>query len=162
MELLTELEADQMVYLGTNNGSGWIVIEPAGYIIEKIDDLEKYLHDRVKNALAEAEYDLKIYPKIMVDRQEKIKELIESNGDKKKIKSEENMLRESERKFWAAYNKREKNTKFLTNWIHVSERKVKETYENGDEKYGVINGYAIKVEGAENGELWFRHEKKII
>lgn len=138
------------------------MIEPAGYIIEKIDELEKYLYNRVKDALAEAEYDIRTYPRIIVNRQEKIKELIESKGDKKKIVSEENMLHEAERRFWAAYNKRDKSTRSLKTWIKISERKVKETYENGDEKYGVINGYAIKIEGSENGELWFRHEKKII
>ena len=48
IEFLNELDKNEMVYVGTKNGTNWIVIDKPDKIIEILDNIEKELHAQVQ------------------------------------------------------------------------------------------------------------------
>lgn len=156
IDFLKELEPNEMVYLGTTKGSGWIVIETASKIIENLDKLETMLHEDAKDTLERAIYIMNNYPLSITKTQEKI--INYTGTDHREMEKLERTMDRLESAYVNAYRTRNEYRKHLANWIRLHDRKVEDIYEHQTEAVGTC----IRVRGIEKGRLWFYGELKII
>ena len=154
INFLKEQDRNETIYLGTKNGSGWIVIETAEKIIESIDKLEKHLRDDAERNLRNAKVVLKNKPFEIVEILNKLK--VEDSYDKKELKELESKLARYERRYANAFITREKYMKLINGWKTVDKRNVVETYNHETDTKGIC----VLVDGIENGTLWFKGEKR--
>lgn len=154
IDFLKGLDSNELVYVGTKDGSNWIVIETAQTVIENMDKLEHILHCQVHDTYAKAQDKLDTIPYSIVDVR---KEIGECDSDEK-MKELKVKLANLERAFVASYMTREKYKKALDTWIKLDDRPVLNTYEHKTDHPGT----SIILSGIERGTLWFKGEKKVI
>lgn len=159
MDFLKEQENDEMIYVGTKDGAGWIVIERAETLIQKMEKLESYLHGKASDTYKNAVDNLRKLPSFIVEDQKKI-DILEADAEDKKeeLRKAKGLLSDHERKYVSSYMTRKKYSNVLKSWKRVDERKVIETYEHNTDKIGTC----VLLEGFENGELWYFGEKEVI
>ena len=151
---LEDLNEDQVVYLGTKDGSSWVSIETAGTTLEKLDRLNDLLYNQVRRSNRDARKLCKELP-VQIAR---LLSKIEKTTNKEKLDKLKYDLASYEKRFVLAYERREKTGKALLNWKAVKDRKVVDTYNH--KVY--VPGISVLIEGFELGELWFKDEKKVI
>ena len=151
---LEDLNEDQMVYLGTKDGSSWILIDTAEKILDGLDELNDLLHEQIVRSNREAKKSCKELPVLIVQTLSKI----EKTKDKEKREQLKYDLHSFESKYVAVYARREKTSKALQKWKVVKDRDVVETYDHTVHTPGI----SILIEGFENGTLWFKDEHKVI
>ena len=151
---LEDLNKDQMVYLGTKDGSSWVSIETAGTILENLDKLNDLLYRQVTRSNRDARKLCKEFP-VQIAR---LLSKIEKTTDKEELDKLKYDLASYEKRFVLAYERREKTGKALSNWKEVKDRKVVDTYDHTV----YVPGISVLIEGFELGELWFKDEKKVI
>lgn len=185
LSYLKERNPDEIIYLGTENGSSWIVIEPASVLIEKIDEVNKIVRERVEKALEAAQADITSGPALMMgirddivrwENKDNIKELydeIQKKSEAKLNKRELEVARQNkvsylkarlfdwEKTFANAVFRRAEVKKHLMSWKDIKVREVIETYRI-DKSGGQDSGIAVKVTGNEDGTLWWRGEKEVL
>lgn len=154
IELLEEMDKDELVYVGTKDGSNWIVIETVQTVLEKMDKVEKMTHDQVLRTLKRSKTNIHDYPYKIVELHEKIDKC---KDDKERGKLEYK-LHDLESRFAATYHTYRKTKQLLSKWIKLPDRKIVETYPIDVENPGT----AILLEGSITGSLWFKGEKKVI
>lgn len=185
LSYLKERNPDEIIYLGTENGSSWIVIEPASVLIDRINDVENLIRDRVEREFHAAEESVNKTPKVLVDIHENIaywnnpenfdeiyKKIQEAHEEEltpklleqerqKKIQAMKSSLHDREKHFANAVYRRAEISKRLQSWKKIGKREIVETYVVGKSAIQE-RGIAVKVEGNENGTLWWRNESKTI
>lgn len=185
LSYLKERNPDEIIYLGTENGSSWIVIEPAIVLIDRINDVEKLIRDRVEMEFHAAEKSVNKTPKTLVDIHENIaywnnpenldeiyKKIQEAHEEEltpkmleqerqKKIQAMRSRLHDIEKHFANAVYRRAEISKRLQSWKKIGKREIVETYVVGKSAIQE-RGIAVKVEGNEDGTLWWRNESKTI
>lgn len=158
-EFLNKQNEDDIIYVGTKNDSGWIVIETAKDLINNMNKVEKLVHRRVKETNKRSKEKLIKIPGLIVDSYKRIEELDPKSDDyNKTVKQINNSIRRLESEFASAYTIRNKTNKTLEHWIHMKDRPVIETYEHETD----IKGICCLLKGDENGTLWFKGEYKTI
>lgn len=155
IEFLKEQDSNEVIYLGTKDGSGWIVIDTAETIINNMKKIEKIVRSRIVTKNKKAQDILDTFPSLIVKVQDELKESI---MDKEEIKKLENKLWGLESRYNSAFCTREKLSKTLKSWKTIGNRIVEESY---DHETDVI-GKCVLLEGFDNGTLWFKGEKKVI
>ena len=155
LEFLNEQKPEEMVYVGTFKGSGWLYIDTAQNLIEKIDDIEKKIRKDAERTLKTAQTRLGNIPGEIVAVQEEVKKLTE-RGNKEALNKAKNSLLLLEHKFVSAFNTRELYSKALLTWTIFGKRIVKDTYKHETD----VEGICILVDGFENGKLWFKDEEE--
>ena len=185
LSYLKERNPDEIIYLGTENGSSWIVIEPASVLIDRINDVENLIRNRVEREFHAAEESVNKTPKVLVDIHENIaywnnpenfdeiyKKIQEAHEEEltpklleqerqKKIQAMKSSLHDREKHFANAVYRRAEISKRLQSWKKIGKREIVETYVVGKSEIQE-RGIAVKVEGNENGTLWWRNESKTI
>lgn len=151
---LETLDENEMIYLGTKNGSSFIVIEPVHTIIEKMDQINDIVHDRIVSGLNNAQRVLDTYPNLIIELQNKI----DSEQDHKKRKELKAKLEMAEAKFATAFGSRKRYRGAVSWKKKFGDRIVKDVYEHETD----IPGTTIIVEGFDNGTLWFKDEHKVL
>lgn len=154
INFLQEQDQNEIIYLGTKNGSGWIAIETAEQIIENIDNIEKCLRDDAERILRKAKNILKNKPFDIVENLNKLKE--EESYDKKELKKIKLKLANDERKYVNAFSTRKKYSKLIEGWTTIDKRKVVEVYNHETD----VKGICVLVNGIDNGTLWFKDERE--
>ena len=152
-DFLMEVDKDEILYVGTEKGSGWIDIAKASEIIESLDKLEKKLHSKMENFYRTAARRVRDLPRSMIDYQDKLLNPEIDDITRKKL---EGRLAEFERSFCASYKSRNDSQKLLRNWKEIDERFVKDTYQHETD----VIGTCVILEGIDNGTLWSIDEKK--
>ena len=155
IEFLKEQDSNEVIYLGTKDGSGWIVIDTAETIINNMKKIEKIVRSRIVTKNKKAQNILDTFPSLIVKVQDELKESI---TDKEEIKKLENKLWRLESKYNSAFGTRKKLSKTLKSWKTIGNRIVEESY---DHETDVI-GKCVLLEGFDDGTLWFKGEKKVI
>ena len=185
LSYLKERNPDEIIYLGTENGSSWIVIEPASVLIDRINDVENLIRNRVEREFHAAEKSVNKTPKVLVDIHENIaywnnpenfdeiyKKIQEAHEEEltpklleqerqNKIQAMKSSLHDREKHFANAVYRRAEISKRLQSWKKIGKREIVETYVVGKSAIQE-RGIAVKVEGNENGTLWWRNESKTI
>ena len=185
LSFLKEQDPKTLIYLGTENGSSWIVIEPASVLIDRINDVENLIRDRVEREFHAAEESVNKTPKVLVDIHENIaywnnpenfdeiyKKIQEAHEEEltpklleqerqKKIQAMKSSLHDREKHFANAVYRRAEISKRLQSWKKIGKREIVETYVVGKSAIQE-RGIAVKVEGNEAGTLWWRNESKTI
>lgn len=155
-ETLNEINDNEILYVGTKNGSGWIVIETAGVIIENVEKLEKLLRNKVERINRDSNTRVKNLPYRIVSLRDELE-----NIDPKNVKGKgkiETQLFDLESKFVNAFLRRKETSKRLATWKHLNDRAVVETYPHETD----VLGTCIVLEGSDDGDLWYQGEKKSI
>ena len=80
-EFLNKQNEDDIIYVGTKNGSGWIVIETAKDLINNMQKVEKLVHRRVKETNKRSKEKLIKIPGLIVDSYKRIEELDPKSDD---------------------------------------------------------------------------------
>lgn len=158
MEFLKEQEPETLIYLGTEKGSSWIVIEPAAVLIEKMNKLEKFVMDKITKIVSDAQKNIDNGPRLMVELRGKIEN---PETEPKEVTALTKRLYEWEKTFAASVNTRANMNKYLNSYIDVKDRAVLETYPI-NKIDGIDSGIAVKITGIELGTLWWRNEHKTI
>ena len=148
--LLNELDPNTMVYIGTDKGHSWIVIDTTSNIIERMDDIEVAARDNAEAELFSYCAKCNSLPEEIVYLQRECR-----IADETEIEEFENRLAAAEQKYVAAYNGRKKWTDILKNWVAFGERAVVDVYPHTVD----IPGTSIIVKGHINGYLWWKDEK---
>lgn len=155
---LKETDENTVLYIGTEQGSGWIVIETVRTILDNLEKLEQIIHDRVVEQNSNAKELLEDIPfEIVGIRQKLYKGKFEKSRHERALK---NKLAVLENSFYNAFIQRKMTEKRLHNWIVVGERKVINTYmqDPGLE----VPGICVILEGCDNGTIWFKGEKEVL
>ena len=156
LEFLKEEEPDELIYVGTQGGSGWLLIETAQTLIDNLDKIEDRLHKRSEYVLRDAKQRIKSLPFKIVEAQQELDKLKKSNdATEDDIKKAESRLFAAERSFVTSYGIRKRYTTYLNKWVHVSKREVLESYPHTVNDPGV----SVIITGIEQGDLWFKDEK---
>lgn len=158
MELLKEQDSDQLIYVGTQSGRNWIVIDTAENIIKNIHKLEKYLRSYVERVDRKAQSRLDTLPFEIVDIHKQMDELLESKHGNAKYHGLRCTLDSLEKQFVKAYSEREKCNRVLKEWKEVGDRIVVETRMHESD----YEGLAFVLEGFEPGQIFYKGEKKSI
>ena len=151
---LETLDENEMIYLGTKSGSSFIVIEPVHTILEKMDQINDIIHDRIVSGLNNAQRVLDTYPKLIIELQYKL----DIEPDKKERKELKSKLETAEGKFATAFGSRKKYREAVSWKKNLKDRMVLDVYEHETD----IPGTTVIVEGFDNGTLWFKGEHKVL
>lgn len=154
LETLSELKADETVYLATKKGTNWIAIDDASTIIENLDKIDKVLYKNIETSIEKAQESIDSLPGLMIKTREKISEC----NNEFELKELKGKLDRIESGFVAAFNARQSNMKYLSNWVEIKDRNVVEVYQHNTD----IVGPCIIVEGIDDGHLWYKGESKPI
>lgn len=141
---------DKIIYIATEKGSSWLVIEKGGYIIDRLDKLDDAVFKQNQQQLSAAENKTNSIPydicKIL-DTQP-----ISEEGIEKKEKDLELL----ERAYANAIHKKYKYKRILEKFKKPSTRNIVNTYPVTDTG---APGIGVIISGEENGNLWFYGEK---
>lgn len=151
---LETLNENTLVYVGTDKGSSWIVIETVRTIMDNLERLENIVRERVVKQYQTASDHIVKIPYQIVDLRKKIEEE-DNDRNKRKMKSR---LLELETKFNNAFIMRKNSSEQLDKWIQIDKRTVVEHYEQEGEESGIC----VILEGSDNGTIWYRGEKKVL
>lgn len=152
INFLKEQDQSEIIYLGTNNGSGWIVIDTVEKIIANIDKIEKHLRNNAERVLENAKMILKTKPFDIVDGLNKLS----GDYDSEELKKIKIKLEHDERKYANAFVTKEKYSKIISKWKTIDKRRVVNTYDHETDEKGIC----ILVDGIDNGTIWFKGEHK--
>ena len=153
MEFLKERESTELIYIGTDKGSGWIKICQAGSTIRRIDSFDKTLKASSEKTIKLAQKNLDFLPSKISSLQSKIKTLKEYNV---MVSDDlENELGAAEYEYFKAYSRRKNARERLDSWIHVGDREVKDIYPKTAGKPGT----AVIIDGNEIGK-WFEGDEE--
>lgn len=154
---LKEVDKNEVLYVGTKNGTSWIIIEPVSTILENLDRLEEIVHGRVVKQNSNAQNLLLDIPCQIAQVQHRLlKDEFENPKDKRKTESK---LYELEKNFANAFFMRKQTRERLDKWIKIADREVIDTYiHDGND----VPGTCIILEGSDNGTLWYKGEKKVL
>lgn len=157
IEYLKEQNQNEILYVGTNEGSSWIIIESVETILENLERLEEIVHEGVEKQYSTSQDTLEKIPCQIVQTQIMLlRNKFENTKDKRKL---EGKLCELEKKFANAYFMRKRSRNQLDNWVEIHNRKIMDIYEyDGTDEPGTC----IILEGSENGTIWYKNEKKIL
>lgn len=153
-EFLEKLEnKEELIYLCTEKGSNFIVIETAQTLIERMDDVEKLIRNKVDRIYKENYERALAFPHEISTT---IKELSSSDStNERKVK---NKLRSLESRYVSAIKVRDQYGAALDAWKYVGDRVIKGI----DERTVYDPGTIVRIEGFESGSLWNRGERKTI
>ena len=159
IEFLNELNKDEMVYVGTEKGTNWIVIDKPVKIIEILDVIEKELHAQMQRIYDAANERVIGIPSLLIKERKQLTKLTKIKG-----RDVTNLINESrgriyklESTFVSAFNTRKKYGKILDKWVDIRDRKVVDIYEHETD----IPGVSVILEGYGDGTIWFYGEKNI-
>ena len=153
-EYLGTLDGNTLVYMGTKNGSNWIVIDTVETILNNIERLEEIMHERVLKQHQTASNSVYEIPYKIVELRKTIDEEVVA---KNKRKLEARLL-DLENKFSNAFIMRKNTDEQLRKWVKIENRLVVEYYEQDGEEPGIC----VILEGSDNGTIWYRGEKNIL
>ena len=159
IEFLNELDKNEMVYVGTKNGTNWIVIDKPDKIIEILDNIEKELHAQVQRTYDVAHEKVVGIPSLLVKERKQLTKLMKiTNRDVRDLINEtRGRIYKLESTFVSAFGTRKKYRKILDKWIDIRDRKVVDIYEHETD----ISGVSVILEGYGDGTLWWYGEKNI-
>lgn len=155
LERISKEDPKRLVYIGTNKGSGFVLIEEAKKAIKKLDDVNKELYDKHQKSLSRAKSFIHDSPRRIVDIQDQLENCINSLTDEQVEKLREE-LRKLEQDFANAVRLRKELSGYLKNYVALKDRKILDTYD----RQGYDPGICIIVNGIETNNIWFRNEKK--
>ena len=135
-EFLKTLDENEMVHLGTEKGSMWIAIEPAGVLLTKLDKLNKEMKRDNTNRLKNA------------------RENVKWRSTRLLYASDESEREELTHKLEVAKKYEQKYKEHLKNWVAPKDREVVNTYEHTFE----VAGTSVEIDGFEYGKYWSRDE----
>ena len=150
-EFLSKMESNEMVYLGTIKGSGWLIIDTAENLLGKLDELNTQLIKAAECTVQRSQKVLNELPSFIVATQNEIAEC----SDEKEVKKLKKKLANYETKYATAYNNRLMYGKALNKWTPVKNRLVHKTEVHESE----IVGTCVLISGFENGKYWFYEEQ---
>ena len=149
LNFLKEQSPDEMIYVKTTGGTGWVLIEEAGVILSKINDFEKNFYKHVLDINHKAAHKTQTFPNKIVLALSDIRKMNVAFENKNLIKETEDNLHDLERQYVEAYKIRESTFNSLHRWIPLFSRKVIGTYCHVKD----IPGTAVIIKGDEPGEL---------
>ena len=159
IEFLNELNKDEMVYVGTEKGTNWIIIDRPDKIIEILDTIEKELHAQMQRIYDAANERVTGIPSLLVKERKQLAKLIKiKNRDVRDLINESRgRIYKLESTFVSAFDTRKKYGKILNKWVDIRDRKVVDIYEHETD----IPGVSVILEGYGDGTLWWYGEKNI-
>ena len=159
IEFLNELNKDEMVYVGTEKGTNWVIIDKPDKIIEILDTIEKELRAQVQRTYDAANEKVVGIPSLLVKERKQLAKLINiKNRDVRDLINEtRGRICKLESAFVSAFDTRKKYRKILDKWVDIRDRKVVDIYEHETD----IPGVSVILEGYGDGTLWFYGEKNI-
>lgn len=163
LNVLKQLNPKEMIYLGCNRGSNWIIIDRAENLIKNIDNLNDNLYNdavRKRN-----NYNAIIYrsPFTILDLRKELEEhkliiskMVNKDVDDKDVNAIENKILSTERSFASAVKCRDNLNTIIEKWKPIKNREVFDIYDVDSD----IKGKAIKFDGRIDGAFWFDSEQK--
>lgn len=164
LETLKDIEekmgSDYIVYLGSQKGSGWVIIDKVSTIISNIDDLEARIKNKSIEAVKKSEKEMIELPSIIDARRKAVDEFPDSekmnkDGETDAWKKVQAMLIASRQKFVTAFNRNIKHTKILSQWVPFNKRTVTDVYFHDYD----VQGTAVIVKGEFIGDYWTKEEQ---
>lgn len=149
-KFLEKCEKDEIIYLGTDNGGGWIDICTASELILKLDEVNKEQKDKANKSLQQAIKAVELGPERILYHREELKN---ASSDKEKKVLEGAVFR-AEHRFATAFYSRAKYSKIIDGWKDIKERAVVETYNHETDG----GGTCVIIRGHEKGDYWFQSE----
>lgn len=153
LELLSELEPNTKLNIGTDSGSSWLWIETADTLLEHIGKLDDVLRDYAKSCLDKAQDRMDSLPTEIVKLQSKV--FVDGSLNRKDVCETETKLHVFEQKYYEAYKQRRKYQRYLTNYVPVKNREVISVEDHTID----TPGFLVKIKGNEDGYLWLDGEK---
>ena len=159
IEFLNELNKDEMVYVGTEKGTNWVIIDKPDKIIEILDTIEKELRAQVQRTYDAANEKVVGIPSLLVKERKQLAKLtnIKNRDVRDLINETRGRIYKLESTFVSAFDTRKKYRKILDKWVDIRNRKVVDIYEHETD----IPGVSVILEGYGDGTLWFYGEKNI-
>ena len=159
IEFLNELDKNEMVYVGTEKGTNWIIIDKPDKIIEILDTIEKELRAQVQRTYDAANKKVVGIPSLLVKERKQLTKLmnIKNRDVRDLINESRGRIYKLESTFVSAFDTRKKYKKILDKWVDIRDRKVVDIYEHETD----IPGISAILEGYGDGTLWFYGEKNI-
>lgn len=150
-EFLSKVDKNEMVYIGTVRGSGWIIIDTAENLLVKLEEVDEQLKKEAKRIVKDSQKKLDSLPTSIVELQKEIAEL----KDAKEVKKAKSKLARAETAYATAYNQRALYQKSLDKWMPMGNRLVHDTYEHETDEIGTC----VRVSGHEKGKYWSYDEQ---
>lgn len=147
---LERLSPEELVYLGTNKGSNFIVVDTAENIIKDIDIINDVMLEELNRHYNRNIHELSKLPRATVEIQEKLEASTHSDDIDKWTKKFDLYID----KIVTAYNGRNNYAVTLRTWIPYKEREVVESYPHTAYEHGTV----VLVKGKENGKYWSKQE----
>ena len=159
IEFLNELNKDEMVYVGTEKGTNWVIIDKPDKIIEILDTIEKELHAQIQRTYDAANEKVVGIPSLLVKERKQLTKLmnIKNRDVRDLINESRGRIYKLESTFVSAFGTRKKYRKILDKWVDIRDRKVVDIYEHETD----ITGVSVILEGYGDGTLWFYGEKNV-
>lgn len=146
LEKLYKLDPNEIVYLGTREGTNWIRIDTAEFLIEHIEELNYTMKNDIYNTFNNALRYVEETPYRIVETMDKLK----AEDDESKIRELKKTLDGYCSRFSTSYPRSKKLRNQLDNWVHVADRKVLEVYTHETD----VIGTCIIIKGIESGKVW--------
>lgn len=152
---ISKEDPKRLVYIGTNKGSGFVLIDEVEKVIKKLDDVNKEMYDKHQKSLARAESSVYSLPRRIVDIQDQLENCIDSLTYEQ-VKELRIELKNLEQAFANAVALRKKLSDYLKNYVKIKDRKIRDIYD----RTVYDQGLAIIVNGIETNNIWFKDEVK--
>ena len=141
---------DKLIYLATEQGSSWIVIENSDKILANLEKIDKELLRRREADLNTTENKTNSLPYDIC------KVLDKNPISKSDVEKKEKELESLEHSYKDAVIRKYKLKEIINKWKEPSKRKVVRTYPVTDTGYP---GIGVIISGSDDGNLWFYNEK---
>ena len=147
--VLKEIEAYEVVYIGTIRGSGWLVIDTAQNVLNQLEEINEDMKREARRMIDQSQDRLNDLPTSIVAVQNEIKNC----NDEDELKKLKSRLLGFERTYASSYNSRMLYEKSLRSWKPIAKRGVHDMYEHKSEP-----GTCIILTGFESGKYWLKCE----
>ena len=156
IDFLNEVDKDEMIYIGAERGTNWIVIDKPDEIIEQLGRIEKQLYARIRHTYEGAIDKLASNPSAIEKEKKRLKRLeaIKDRDVRGPIAKSKNFIATAERELIASAITYKKYDKIVTEWVKLPNRKVLSVYPHETD----IPGTSVIVEGYGYGFLWWYGE----
>lgn len=158
IDILNEQDPNEIIYLGANKGTNWLVIDKASNIIKNMEELNKTHFDKILYSISTSQNVIDDLPSKIIGWKKdrcKIKNMKNEENVKKAEKLDE-MIYNAEKRYACAVLLRNKQLKVRDSWVHLNERLVVDIYEHETD----VIGTCVLIKGTEAGNTWFYNEGK--
>lgn len=152
-EFLERQNPEDLLYIGTEEGGGWLIIDTVKNVLGLLDKVDLKLRKYCEDVIANYQRDLDRLPEDIVDTQKELA-WAEEKGDIELLALNRRKLAKKEANYVSAYAGRKKYQSSLNTWKSFGERKLLDIYPNTSDKPGTC----VLISGFEKGDYWFKEE----